>query len=85
MKKIFFFLSRRTLRASGHSGLPLWQDHIFISLARSASDVLNYFCILEDRAVEVGAQDNFFASTIWSTLRWVALKVWFKRRVHGSD
>jgi len=51
-----FFLSRRALRPSAHSGLPMWQDHLFISLARSASDVTNHFCIPEDRAVEVGAR-----------------------------
>ena len=51
-----FFLSRRALQPSAHSGLPLWQDYIFISLARSASDVSDHFCIPEDRAVEVGAR-----------------------------
>jgi KUP system potassium uptake protein len=56
VKNISFFLSRRALRPSAHSGLPLWQDHLFINLARSASDVSNHFCIPEDRAVEVGAQ-----------------------------
>ena len=51
-----YFLSRRALVASSQSGLPLWQDHIFISLARSASDVSSYFCIPEDQAVEVGTR-----------------------------
>ena len=44
------------LQPSSQSGLPLWQDHIFITLARSASDVSDHFCIPEDRAVEVGAR-----------------------------
>jgi KUP system potassium uptake protein len=56
MRNTSFFLSRRALIPSAHSGLPLWQDHIFISLARSASDVSNHFCIPEDRAVEVGSR-----------------------------
>jgi KUP system potassium uptake protein len=56
VKNASFFLSRRALRPSAHSGLPLWQDYLFISLARSASDVTNHFCIPEDRAVEVGAR-----------------------------
>jgi KUP system potassium uptake protein len=51
-----FFLSRRALQASANSGLPLWQDYLFIPLARSASDVSDQFCIPEDRAVEVGAR-----------------------------
>jgi KUP system potassium uptake protein len=56
LKDVSYFLSRRALQPSPHSGLPLWQDHIFISLARSASDVSDHFCIPEDRAVEVGAR-----------------------------
>lgn len=52
--QVSYFLSRRALVASATSGLPLWQDHIFISLARSASDASAHFCIPEDRAVEVG-------------------------------
>jgi KUP system potassium uptake protein len=51
-----FFLSRRALQASADSGLPLWQDYLFIPLARSASDVSDQFCIPEDQAVEVGAR-----------------------------
>jgi KUP system potassium uptake protein len=51
-----FFLSRRALVPSPQSGLPNWQDHIYISLARAASDVSDHFCIPEDRAVEVGAR-----------------------------
>jgi KUP system potassium uptake protein len=51
-----FFLSRRALQPSAQSGLPLWQDYIFIPMARSASDVSDQFCIPEDQAVEVGAR-----------------------------
>ena len=31
-----FFLSRRSIRPAAHSGMPLWQDRIFISLAKIA-------------------------------------------------
>jgi KUP system potassium uptake protein len=51
-----YFLSRRALRPSDDIGLPIWQDRIFIPLARSASDVSDHFCIPEDRAVEMGSQ-----------------------------
>jgi KUP system potassium uptake protein len=51
-----FFLSRRALQASAQAGLPLWQDYIFIPMARSASDISDQFCIPEDRAVEVGSR-----------------------------
>jgi len=51
-----FFLSRRALQPPAQSGLPLWQDYIFIPMARSASDISDQFCIPEDRAVEVGSR-----------------------------
>jgi len=51
-----FFLSRRSLKASAKSGMPLWQDHIFIALARSAADATEYFQIPTGRVVEVGTQ-----------------------------
>jgi KUP system potassium uptake protein len=51
-----FFLSRRSIRPSAHSGMPLWQDRIFISLAKSASDATDFFQIPTGRVVEVGTQ-----------------------------
>ncbi len=51
-----FFLSRRALRPSAHSGMPSWQDHLFIWLARSASDATDFFQIPTGRVVEVGTQ-----------------------------
>ncbi len=51
-----FFLSRRALKASKHSGMPHWQDRIFIGLAKSASDATDFFQIPTDRVVEVGTQ-----------------------------
>ena len=51
-----FFLSRRTLRPATHSGMPRWQDRLFIGLARSANDATDYFQIPTDRVVEVGTQ-----------------------------
>ena len=49
-----FFLSRRALRPSAKSGMPSWQDHLFIALARSASDATDFFQIPTGRVVEVG-------------------------------
>jgi KUP system potassium uptake protein len=51
-----FFLSRRALRPAPHSGMPRWQDRLFIALARSANDATDYFQIPTDRVVEVGTQ-----------------------------
>jgi KUP system potassium uptake protein len=49
-------LSRRALRPAPHSGMPRWQDRLFITLARSANDATDYFQIPTDRVVEVGTQ-----------------------------
>jgi KUP system potassium uptake protein len=51
-----FFLSRRSLKPSAHSGMPVWQDRIFIGLAKSASDATDFFQIPTGRVVEVGTQ-----------------------------
>jgi KUP system potassium uptake protein len=51
-----FFLSRRSIRPATHSGMPRWQDRLFIGLARSANDATDYFQIPTDRVVEVGTQ-----------------------------
>jgi KUP system potassium uptake protein len=51
-----FFLSRRALKPDAKSGMPHWQDHLFIGLARSASDATDFFQIPTGRVVEVGTQ-----------------------------
>jgi len=51
-----FFLSRRSIRPAARSGMPLWQDKLFIALARSASDATDFFQIPTGRVVEVGTQ-----------------------------
>jgi KUP system potassium uptake protein len=51
-----FFLSRRSLKPAAESGMPKWQDRMFIALARSASDATDFFHIPTGRVVEVGTQ-----------------------------
>jgi KUP system potassium uptake protein len=51
-----FFLSRRALKPSPSSGMPMWQDRLFIGLAKSASDATDFFQIPTGRVVEVGTQ-----------------------------
>ncbi len=51
-----FFLSRRALKPAAHSGMPRWQDRLFIGLAKSASDATDFFQIPTGRVVEVGTQ-----------------------------
>jgi KUP system potassium uptake protein len=51
-----FFLSRRLLKPAAHSGMPRWQDRLFIGLTRFANDATDYFQIPTGRVVEVGTQ-----------------------------
>jgi KUP system potassium uptake protein len=51
-----FFLSRRSLKPAARSGMPRWQDRLFIGLARTANDATDYFQIPTGRVVEVGTQ-----------------------------
>jgi KUP system potassium uptake protein len=51
-----FFLSRRSLKPSPNSSMPMWQDKLFIGLARTAADATEYFQIPTGRVVEIGTQ-----------------------------
>jgi KUP system potassium uptake protein len=51
-----FFLSRRSLKPAAKSGMPRWQDRLFIGLARTANDATDYFQIPTGRVVEIGTQ-----------------------------
>ena len=51
-----FFLGRRTLKASPNSGMPRWQDLLFIALSKQAATATDFFSIPSDRVVELGAQ-----------------------------
>jgi KUP system potassium uptake protein len=56
MMSTSFFLSRRSLKQDARSGMPLWQDKLFIAASRSADDASNYFRIPTGRVVEIGTQ-----------------------------
>jgi len=51
-----FFLSRRSLKPAAQSGMPRWQDRLYIGLTKSASDATDFFQIPTGRVVEVGTQ-----------------------------
>jgi KUP system potassium uptake protein len=51
-----FFLGRRTLKMSVTSGMPKWQDGLYIALSRQATNATDFFAIPSDRVVELGAQ-----------------------------
>ena len=51
-----FFLNRRTFRSARNHGLPFWQERVYISLAKSASDATAFYCLPSNRVVELGQQ-----------------------------
>ncbi|MDP1630050.1 MAG: potassium transporter Kup [Caulobacter sp.] len=51
-----FFLGRRSVVASAHRGMPLWQDKLFIFLMKNAANPTDFFKIPPGRVVELGAQ-----------------------------
>ena len=51
-----FFLSRRSVRPDPRSGMPNWQDRLYIFLAHNADDASSYFQLPTDRVVEIGTQ-----------------------------
>ncbi len=51
-----FFLNRRSFKASPQSGMPLWQDRLFIALTRMAANATDFYRIPSNRVVELGQQ-----------------------------
>jgi len=50
------FLGRRSIVPSAQSGMPLWQDKLFIFLMKNAANPTDFFKIPPGRVVELGAQ-----------------------------
>jgi len=51
-----FFLGRRTVVPSAQSGMPLWQDKLFIFLMKNAANPTDFYKIPPGRVVELGTQ-----------------------------
>ena len=51
-----FFLGRRSVIPSANSGMPLWQDKLFIFLMKNAANPTEFFHIPPGRVVEMGTQ-----------------------------
>ena len=51
-----FFLNRRSFKSSRNQGLPMWQERIFISMSKSASDATAFYCLPSNRVIELGQQ-----------------------------
>jgi KUP system potassium uptake protein len=50
-----FYLGRRKLVPDAESGMPIWQDRLFIALANAATDPSDYFHLPANRVVELGS------------------------------
>ncbi len=50
-----FYLGRRKLVPDAKSGMPYWQDRLYISLANAAADPSDYFRLPANRVVELGS------------------------------
>ena len=51
-----FFVGRRTIKPATKSAMPTWQDDLFLSLARRATNASDFFSIPAGRVVELGTQ-----------------------------
>lgn len=51
-----FFLGKRHIISDPKRGLPEWQDHIYIAMARSAASATDFYRIPYNRVVEMGMQ-----------------------------
>ncbi len=51
-----FFLGRRSVVPSANSGMPMWQDRLFIFLMKNATNPTEFFHIPPGRVVELGTQ-----------------------------
>ena len=51
-----FFMGRRSVVPDVRSGMPLWQDDLFIFLLKNAANPTDFFKIPPGRAVELGTQ-----------------------------
>ncbi|MFD1745832.1 potassium transporter Kup [Rhizobium helianthi] len=50
-----FYLGRRKLVPDAESGMPMWQDRLFIALANTSTDPSDYFHLPANRVVELGS------------------------------
>jgi KUP system potassium uptake protein len=51
-----FFLSRQTLIASAHPGMPIWREKLFAWMIRNSESAMEYFRLPTNRVVELGSQ-----------------------------
>ncbi|HET9069337.1 MAG TPA: potassium transporter Kup [Amaricoccus sp.] len=56
MMSTSYFLNRRSFRPSREGGMPYWQDQLFISMTKAASDASHFYRLPSNRVLELGQQ-----------------------------
>jgi KUP system potassium uptake protein len=51
-----YFLGRETLFATGHPGMAVWRERLFIWMSRNAQTATNFFKLPPERVMEIGTQ-----------------------------
>ncbi|MDX1667158.1 MAG: KUP/HAK/KT family potassium transporter, partial [Saprospiraceae bacterium] len=51
-----FFIGRETVFPSRRTGMPIWQDYVFLFLVNNSQRATRYFNLPRDKAFEVGEQ-----------------------------
>jgi KUP system potassium uptake protein len=51
-----YFIARQTVIATPRSGMALWREHLYASMARNARDAADYFRLPSNRVIELGTQ-----------------------------
>jgi KUP system potassium uptake protein len=62
-----FFIGRATLFAKRGSEMPFWREKLFIAMFRNASGAGNFFKLLSNQLIELGAQVTVRVSCLWAT------------------
>jgi KUP system potassium uptake protein len=56
MMSTSYFLNRRSFRPSPEGGMPYWQDKLFISMTKAATDATGVYRLPSNRVLELGQQ-----------------------------
>ncbi len=51
-----FFLNHRSFRSARNEGLPTWQEKLFISMAKGATNATEFYRLPTNRVIELGQQ-----------------------------
>ena len=55
-EQLSYFVGHRSLIADPRRGLPVWQEQIFINMAKAAATPTDFYLLPSNRVVEIGIQ-----------------------------